>query len=147
MSRLVIFDGHNTETILDRNIKTNILKKIGITFGLFKDNPLRFGELFVTHDIITLTDEHPEFLKEHYHSDVEARLFLEGGGCFFIHIGKVYGICMEPGDFIIIPAGLQHWFRLGHCMYAKVFRGFNIDQGWVAHYTGSDLAQKYSLDD
>ncbi|HYH18495.1 MAG TPA: hypothetical protein VD995_07735 [Azospirillum sp.] len=52
-----------------------------------------------------------KFLGEHTHTEDEARFFVEGGGCFFLHIdGKVYRVACERGAVISIPASTRHWF-------------------------------------
>jgi 1,2-dihydroxy-3-keto-5-methylthiopentene dioxygenase len=84
------------------------------------------------------------FLKEHTHSDHEVRFFVEGRGLFFLHPDdKVYGILCEAGDLLTVPAHTKHWFDLGSAPDLKCIRLFTTPEGWVANYTGSDIAQQF----
>lgn len=106
---------------------------------------------FVTADVISVNHEtpnHPElrkkFLDEHTHSEDEARFFVEGSGVFYIHShGHVYAVLCEKGDFINLPRLTQHWFDFGPRPYLKVIRTFTTPEGWVANYTGSDIASRF----
>ena len=56
----------------------------------------------------------------------------------------VYEVLCERGDLISVPANTPHWFDLGPTPALLAIRFFNNPDGWVAHYTGSDIAQRYS---
>ncbi len=109
----------------------------------------QFG--FKSVDVISLHPKHPEktslrnkFLAEHVHDDFEVRFFIEGRGLFCLHIGdKVYLILCEQGDLISVPAGTPHWFDMGEAPYFKCIRLFTTPEGWVANFTGSDIANKF----
>ena len=106
---------------------------------------------FVTADVISVnpaTPNHPEirnkFLNEHTHSEDEARFFVDGSGIFYIHIaGKIYAVLCERGDFLSVPAGTPHWFDMGPSPFLKVIRTFTTSEGWVANFTGSDIASRF----
>jgi 1,2-dihydroxy-3-keto-5-methylthiopentene dioxygenase len=106
---------------------------------------------FVTADVISVnaeTPNHPElrkkFLDEHTHSEDEARFFVEGSGVFYIHSrGRVYAALCEKGDFINLPRRTRHWFDFGPRPHLKVIRTFTSPEGWVAEYTGSDIAARF----
>lgn len=110
---------------------------------------------FQSVDVISLHPGHPEkaalrrkFLSEHTHDDFEVRFFIEGRGLFSLHIGdKVYLVLCEQGDLISVPAGTRHWFDMGEMPQFKCIRLFTTPDGWVANFTGSDIAQNFpSLD-
>ncbi|MCA9156131.1 MAG: cupin domain-containing protein, partial [Planctomycetales bacterium] len=76
---------------------------------------------FVTADVINVSPETPgldamleKFNKEHTHSDDEVRFTVKGSGVFHIHPsnGPVFGVQVESGDLINVPAGVRHWFDL-----------------------------------
>lgn len=106
---------------------------------------------FQSVDVISLKPDHPEkaafrqkFLAEHTHSDFEVRFFIEGCGLFYLHVdGKVYAILCEQGDLISVPAHTTHWFDMGENPNFKCIRLFTTAEGWVAEFTGSDIARSF----
>ncbi len=106
---------------------------------------------FKTADVISVAPESQDlealrrkFLAEHTHSDFEVRFFIEGRGLFYLHPdAEVYAVLCEAGDLISVPAGIKHWFDLGERPKLKVIRLFTTPEGWVAHYTGSDIADRF----
>lgn len=106
---------------------------------------------FQAADVISVASDHPDrealrqkFLAEHTHSDFEVRFFIDGRGLFYLHPdAKVYAVLCEAGDLISVPAGTKHWFDLGKRRSLKVIRLFTTPQGWVAQYTGSDIADRF----
>ena len=106
---------------------------------------------FKSVDIISVKSDHPEkkalrekFLSEHTHSDFEARFFVEGQGQFYLHPrGKVYALLCEQGDFISVPAGMRHWFDMGENPDLRCIRLFTTPEGWVADFTGNNIADNF----
>lgn len=106
---------------------------------------------FKSVDIVSLRPDHPDkaafrqkFLAEHIHADFEVRFFIEGRGLFYLHVdGKVYAVLCEQGDLISVPANTRHWFDMGENPYFKCIRLFTTPEGWVAEFTGSDIAQSF----
>jgi 1,2-dihydroxy-3-keto-5-methylthiopentene dioxygenase len=102
-------------------------------------------------DVISLTPEHPDratlrqkFLNEHTHSEDEVRFFVAGRGLFTLHIGThVYEVLCEKGDLIGVPDGTRHWFDMSESPYFVAIRLFTNKEGWVANFTGSDIAGKF----
>jgi 1,2-dihydroxy-3-keto-5-methylthiopentene dioxygenase len=102
-------------------------------------------------DVISLTPDHPEraalrqkFLSEHTHSEDEVRFFVAGSGQFTLHIaGKVYDILCEQGDLIGVPDGTRHWFDMSESPYFVAIRLFTNKDGWVAQFTGDDIALRF----
>lgn len=108
---------------------------------------------FKTVDVAAVTPDHPQlngmrekFLSEHTHDDYEARFFVDGSGMFYIHQnGCVYMLHCQKGDLINLPAHTPHWFDMGAKPSFKAIRFFRIDEGWVGHATGSDIASHFPL--
>jgi 1,2-dihydroxy-3-keto-5-methylthiopentene dioxygenase len=107
---------------------------------------------YQTVDVISLAADHPDkaalrqkFLSEHTHSEDEVRFFVDGRGLFSLHIGtRVYEVLCEKGDLISVPANTPHWFDMGPQPRFIAIRFFNDPAGWVAHYTGSTIADRFS---
>lgn len=106
---------------------------------------------YVTADVISLTPDHPDkaalrekFLSEHTHAEDEVRFFVKGSGLFTLHIdNKVYALTAEAGDLISVPANTPHWFDMGEQPAFTCIRLFNNPEGWVANYTGNDIADNF----
>lgn len=106
---------------------------------------------FQSVDVISLRPDNPnkealraKFINEHVHSDFEVRFFVDGEGLFFLHAGdKVYTVLCQAGDLISVPAGVPHWFDMGANPDFKCIRLFTDEAGWVAQYTGSDIAASF----
>jgi 1,2-dihydroxy-3-keto-5-methylthiopentene dioxygenase len=102
-------------------------------------------------DVISLTPDHPDraalrqkFLNEHTHSEDEVRFFVAGRGQFTLHIGeKVYEVLCMQGDLIGVPDGTRHWFDMSEKPYFIAIRLFTNKEGWVANFTGSDIAGQF----
>lgn len=107
---------------------------------------------YQTVDVLGVKPDHPEkaslrkkFLSEHTHSEDEVRFFVDGQGLFSLHIGdKVYEVLCEKGDLISVPAKTTHWFDMGPNPDFVCIRLFNNPEGWVANYTGTDIADRFN---
>jgi len=106
---------------------------------------------FQSVDVIKLNPDHPEkaalrqkFLAEHTHDDFEVRFFVEGRGLFYLHVDdNVYAVLCEQGDLISVPANTTHWFDMGENPRFTCIRLFTTPEGWVADFTGSEIAQTF----
>jgi 1,2-dihydroxy-3-keto-5-methylthiopentene dioxygenase len=102
-------------------------------------------------DVISLTPDHPDratlrkkFLNEHTHSEDEVRFFVAGSGQFTLHIGeRVYEVLCESGDLIGVPDRTPHWFDMSESPYFIAIRLFTNKEGWVAEFTGADIAERF----
>jgi 1,2-dihydroxy-3-keto-5-methylthiopentene dioxygenase len=102
-------------------------------------------------DVVSLRPDHPDraafrgkFLEEHRHSEDEVRFFVAGAGQFTLHIGgKVYEVLCEAGDLIGVPDRTPHWFDMSESPYFVAIRLFTNTEGWVADFTGEDIAQRF----
>ncbi|WP_031432657.1 1,2-dihydroxy-3-keto-5-methylthiopentene dioxygenase [Methylomarinum vadi] len=112
---------------------------------------LRQQYRFQSVDVIGLKPSHPDkaalrqkFLDEHTHDDFEIRFFVEGSGLFYLHVDdKVYAVLCERGDLISVPANVTHWFDMGENPDFKCIRFFTTEDGWVARFTGDDIAKRF----
>ena len=108
-------------------------------------------EGYRTVDVVSLTPGHPDramlrqkFLSEHTHAEDEVRFFVAGSGQFTLHIGeRVYDVLCEQGDLIGVPDGTRHWFDMSESPYFVAIRLFNNPAGWVAQFTGDEIAQRF----
>ncbi len=106
---------------------------------------------YVTVDVISLNADHPQkaelrakFLDEHQHAEDEVRFFVAGRGLFTLHIDDyVYAVLCEKNDLISVPAGTRHWFDMGEHPHFIAIRLFNNPEGWVANFTGEDIASRF----
>lgn len=103
-------------------------------------------------DVVSMVPDHPDkaafrskFLEEHTHAEDEVRFFVRGQGLFTLHInGQVFELLCEKGDLIRVPAGTRHWFDMGPNPAFTAIRLFNNPEGWIAQFTGDDIAQHFS---
>lgn len=106
---------------------------------------------FNSVDVISIAPDNPKkdelrtkFLDEHFHQEDEVRFFVAGSGLFTLHVGnKVYEIECVKDDLISVPDGTTHWFDMGPEPYFVAIRFFQKPDGWIGHFTGSDIAQKF----
>lgn len=102
-------------------------------------------------DTISLAPDHPDrdalrtkFLSEHTHAEDEVRFFVRGEGLFTLHAdAKVFNVLACAGDLMRVPAGMTHWFDMGPRPDFTAIRLFINPEGWVAHFTGSDIADRF----
>ena len=65
-------------------------------------------------------------------------------GAFYLRIGgKVYQTICTRGDLIGVPAGTKHWFDMGPDPEFAAIRLFTSTDGWVANFTGDDIASRF----
>lgn len=148
------------------------LFKIGVTFERWRANrPIAPGDTpeqvmdayrtdidrliaergFKTVDVVSIAPDNPQreamrakFLDEHFHKEDEVRFFVAGSGLFTLHVdGKVYEIECVQNDLIGVPDSTLHWFDMGPEPSFVAIRFFTEPDGWVGHFTGSDIAQKF----
>jgi 1,2-dihydroxy-3-keto-5-methylthiopentene dioxygenase len=102
-------------------------------------------------DVVSLNPEHPDkavfrqkFLNEHRHAEDEVRFFVAGSGLFSLHLDEqVYEVLCEQGDLIGVPDNTRHWFDMGPNPYFIAIRLFTNPAGWVANFTGEEIAQRF----
>ena len=85
-----------------------------------------------------------KFLAEHIHEDDEVRFFVEGQGAFYLRVGgKVYRTVCAAGDLISVPKNTTHWFDAGDKPFFCAIRLFTTPDGWVAKFTGDEIAKSF----
>ena len=102
-------------------------------------------------DVARIAPDHPErvamrgkFLSEHTHGEDEVRFFVDGEGLFTLHHdGRVFNMLCCAGDLISVPAGMRHWFDMGAAPRFTAIRLFVNPDGWIAAFTGSDIAERF----
>ena len=148
------------------------LAKIGVTFERWQANaPIEPGATpeqvmdayrtdidrlvaergFRSVDVVSIAPDHPDraairskFLDEHFHKEDEVRFFVAGSGLFTLHVdGKVYEVLCEAGDLIAVPDSMTHWFDMGPEPSFVAIRFFTEPDGWVGHFTGTDIAKQF----
>jgi 1,2-dihydroxy-3-keto-5-methylthiopentene dioxygenase len=106
---------------------------------------------FRTVDVVSISPDNPnreemrrKFLDEHFHKEDEVRFFVAGSGLFTLHVeGRVYEMKCEAGDLISVPDSTHHWFDMGPEPSFVAIRFFTEPDGWVGHFTGTDIAQRF----
>ena len=166
-------DPANPELISnERDQIAHELSKIGVRFEQWEANqPLAPGasseEVFAAYradidrlvaengfksvDVVSIAPDNPQreamrgkFLEEHFHKEDEVRFLVACSGLFTLHLGeKVYEILCEQGDLIGVPDSTTHWFDMGPEPFFVAIRFFTEPDGWVGHFTGSDIAQRF----
>ena len=106
---------------------------------------------YQTWDVVSMHPEHPKketfrnkFLDEHTHSEDEVRFFVRGHGLFIMRVdSKVFSVLCEKDDLISVPANTRHWFDMGPHPTFTAIRLFNNPEGWVANFTGDEIASEF----
>jgi 1,2-dihydroxy-3-keto-5-methylthiopentene dioxygenase len=102
-------------------------------------------------DVISLDADHPQktelrqkFLNEHRHAEDEVRFFVAGQGLFSLHLDdRIYEVLCTAGDLIGVPDNTRHWFDMGPNPHFVAIRLFTNPAGWVANFTGDDIALRF----
>ena len=124
----VILDAYRAD--IDRLVEANGFRTVDVV-SIAPDNPNR-GEM------------RRKFLDEHFHKEDEVRFFVAGSGLFTLHAGgKVYEVLCESGDLIAVPDSMTHWFDMGPEPSFVAIRFFTEPDGWVGHFTGTDIARRF----
>lgn len=105
---------------------------------------------FQAVDVVSIRADNPnkeamrqKFLDEHTHSEDEVRFFVRGQGLFYLHFGEqVYAVLCQKNDLISVPDGTRHWFDMGPEPDFTCIRLFSNPDGWVADFTGEDIASR-----
>ena len=124
----IILDAYRSD--IDRLVEANGFKSVDVV-SIAPDNPNREAM-------------RSKFLDEHFHKEDEVRFFVAGSGLFTLHVdGKVYEVLCEAGDLIAVPDSMTHWFDMGPEPSFVAIRFFTEPDGWVGHFTGTDIATQF----
>ena len=172
MSHLQIFDEADAATPLldtdDAAVIAEQLGAIGVRFGRWPTREVASADEVLSAyapeidqlvaadgyrsiDVMGVTPDHPDratirtkFLSEHTHAEDEIRFFVDGQGLFTLHEGgRVFNMLCTRGDLISVPAGMRHWFDMGAEPQFSVIRLFLNPDGWIAQFTGDDIADRF----
>lgn len=166
MAALVQFDaeGRWGKTLADETAVGEALRCLGLSYGRWPRRALGDGSLdavlkaygpeldslksqlaILSVDRVSIKPGNPNwpalrqrFLAEHTHADAEIRYFLSGSGLFYIRVDNGhFALLCEAGDWIVVPAGVRHFFDAGEDPDFDALRLFSIPQGWEAEFTGA----------
>lgn len=170
MSRLQVFDEQDaTAPVIateDADVIASTLREIGVRFERWplrahdedilaayapEIDALKTDGGFQTVDVVRVTPDHPDravmrtkFLSEHTHAEDEVRFFVGGEGLFTLHHdNRVFDVLCTAGDLMSVPAGMRHWFDMGAAPRFIAIRLFVNPDGWVASFTGDDIADRF----
>lgn len=88
-----------------------------------------------------------QFTAEHVHADAEIRFFLGGTGLFYVRTDTGHlGLLCEAGDWVVVPAGVRHFFDSGEQPDFDALRLFSAPDGWKAQPTGTPSPELPLLD-
>jgi 1,2-dihydroxy-3-keto-5-methylthiopentene dioxygenase len=98
---------------------------------------------YVDEDFVELKPNMPnlgeicaKFDKEHFHTEDEARVVVEGEGIFDVRDEADQWLRIEVarGDAIVIPARTHHRFMLTDVQHIRCMRLFANNDGWAPLY-------------
>lgn len=173
MSKLEVFgeDGKKLSETSDGGVIADALAEIGVSFerwptrglpatadsdAILAAYALEVDRLktmggYRSIDVVSVVPDHPDrtvmrtkFLSEHTHAEDEVRFFVRGEGLFTLHdADRVWNVLCCEGDLMSVPAGMTHWFDMGAAPNFTAIRMFVNPDGWVAAFTGSDIAERF----
>lgn len=98
---------------------------------------------YVDHDFVELAPETPnleaicaKFDREHFHTEDEVRLVVDGAGIFDVRDESDQWVRIEvtTGDMIVIPKNTHHRFYLTDTKHIRCMRLFANHEGWTPVY-------------
>lgn len=103
---------------------------------------------FTSRDLIVLHGELPgldamlaRFDRFHRHSDSEARYIIDGEAVFAFARpdGSQIELTVAAGEYVHVPPGVEHLFRLTAARRLKAVRYYSRTDGWAPEYTGTEV--------
>jgi len=133
------------QPILDATEQETLLRALDPVF-----HRLQHERGYRERDLVVLHPEHPDldaldrrFGGIHRHDDEEVRYIIDGEGVFGFVLadGRQLELTVERGDYLHIPAGVEHWFRLNALRRIKAVRYFSARGGWTPVYSDTPQQQ------
>lgn len=127
---------------LDGDEKATVLSRVD------PDATLGGPDGWQARDLVTLHPETPRidellatFAQCHTHSDDEIRYIIDGAGVFGVVLpdGGQVELTVDAPEYIRVPAGTEHWFRLTSAKRCKAIRYFSEAPKWEADFTGTEI--------
>ena len=135
------------QKVLNDGEKEELLKSVDNRFDeLKRDKGYTTRDMIVIHeDIPGLAELLAKFDKIHYHADDEVRYILAGRGFFgFVEpSGDQFLLEVSAGDYIDVPANIEHWFEMKDSQRIKAVRYFIDTSGWTPVYTEREMAAAF----
>ncbi|KAF6752172.1 Acireductone dioxygenase ARD family [Ephemerocybe angulata] len=135
-----------------RLVSGEILEKLNVKFWRIeldgyedKLNAVAKERGYKNRDLINVTKEGlgelyeqkiKGFFEEHMHEDEEIRYILSGSGYFDVRESpsdEWIRIGVDPGDLLVIPAGIYHRFTLDENNAIKALRLFQDEPKWIPY--------------
>ena len=120
---------------LDNGGKATVVQAVGVeVIDVCMAHSYHCMDLLVLHPATMGLDVEPP----HTHADDEMRYILDGEGLygFFNAAGEECVLHLRAGDYVRIPAGVEHRFSLTAARRIKALRLFSDTAGWAPQYTG-----------
>ncbi|KAI9669386.1 MAG: 1,2-dihydroxy-3-keto-5-methylthiopentene dioxygenase [Alyxoria varia] len=153
--RTYLFDNDTSDCRLPHDSGAEVtpekLSKLGVLYYSFPpsspDSPSRVDELahsrtYASRDEVTVSPQamgeaYEEkirmFFDEHMHEDEEIRYIQKGSGYFDVRDDQDQWVRIkaDPGDLLILPAGIYHRFTVDENNYVNAIRLFKAAPKWT----------------
>jgi 1,2-dihydroxy-3-keto-5-methylthiopentene dioxygenase len=148
LNRWPIVDEPRLKTILAQDALSDAEKEYVLTALNMYFQQLQQNAGYQSRDMIVLHPGIPnldtllsKFDRCHTHADPEVRYIIAGEGVFgFVRPdGSQVELTVQSEDYINVPEGTEHWFRLTPSRWIKAVRYFTTTEGWVPEYTDTEI--------
>ncbi len=145
LGRAPLHDDSELRVLLDRptlsaDEKEQVLVSLDRQIGELAGGEYGGCDLVVLHnDVENLDAMLSKFTRCHIHPDDEVRYIVDGEGVFGVVLpdGAQVELTVEAPEYICVPGGIEHWFRLTSFRRIKAVRIFMEGERWEATFTGT----------